>query len=341
MSESLPRDGSAAGKQASSHPRSSATPGVRSDLAAQDTAAAGQPEAPAQRLPAGVGLTSLAVADARARERDRADPLFDDPFAHLFVQAAGAAFDPPDTGGLDIRAMRADYVSVRTHYFDDALLTASADGCRQVVVLAAGLDTRAFRLAWPAGTRLFELDVADVLAFKEPVLARANAAPTAERHVITADLRDDWTVPLRAAGFDPSQSTAWLAEGILMYLPEADRDTLLVRLTTCSAPGSHLALEPAAWLVGADLGESLARGVMDASITQRLANRLRQPNPVSADPSIADPVAWLAGHGWRADVVDVTQKFVEYGRAAPAMFMTISSAGPRRLASAVLTPRAS
>ena len=290
------------------------------------------------RLPAGIGLTALAVADARAREHDRPDPLFDDPFAHLFVDAAGADFAPPSTqGGLDIRAMRADYVSVRTRYFDDAVLAATADGCTQVVILAAGLDTRAFRVPWPPGTRVFELDVADVLAFKEPVLAAAGARPTClERHAIVADLRDDWTMPLRAAGFNPGIPTAWLAEGILMYLPEADRDTLLDRLTACSAAGSHLALEPAAWLDSANLGESLARGVMDAGAMQRLASRLRRPEPATAaDASVADPAAWLARHGWNADVVDVSRKFVEYGRAVPGLFGAVSNAGLRRLASAV------
>ena len=134
-----------------------------------------------ESLPAGVGLTALAVADARARETDRPDRLFDDPFAHLFIDHAGAAFTPvPSEGGVDIRAMRAEYVAIRTRYFDDALLTATAAGCRQVVLLAAGLDTRAFRLAWPGATHLFELDVPDVLAFKSRVLDAHQAQPTSE-----------------------------------------------------------------------------------------------------------------------------------------------------------------
>src|SRR5262249_54799214 len=125
-----------------------------------------------QPLPRGVGLTALSVADARARESARPDRLFDDPFAQLFVDAAGAEFAPPSTANaIDIRAARAEYVAIRTRFFDDELRAACAAGCRQVVVLAAGLDTRAFRLEWPVGARLFELDVAEVLAFKERVLA--------------------------------------------------------------------------------------------------------------------------------------------------------------------------
>jgi methyltransferase (TIGR00027 family) len=289
----------------------------------------------AENLPAGIGLTALAVADARARETERPDRLFEDPFAHLFVDAAGAAFDPaPTEGAIDIRAMRAEYVAVRTRYFDDALLAATAAGCRQVVLLAAGLDTRAFRLRWPAATRLFEVDVADVLAFKARVLAAHQAQPTCERRVVEVDLREDWPAALREAGWHPDQPTAWLAEGILMYLAEPERDALLSRLTAGSAPGSHLALELPAWQVNPQLAESIARGVVDRATLADVASAMPAREAGASERSIADPAAWLSRHGWTPRVDAVADLFVACGRATPGAFANLAGSGPRRLARA-------
>ena len=289
-----------------------------------------------QPLPRGVGLTALSVADARARESARLDRLFDDPFAQLFVDAAGAEFAPPSTANaIDIRAARAEYVAIRTRFFDDELRAACAAGCRQVVVLAAGLDTRAFRLEWPVGARLFELDVAEVLAFKERVLVDHCATPTCERRVVVADLREDWPATLRAAGFAPAHPTAWLAEGILMYLAEPERDALLDAIGACSAPASRLALEPPVWQVSAEMSEKIARGVVDRAELARVAAAVMPQVPPPRDPSIADPRAWLVRHGWQAHIYDVAERFHAYGRATPMMFSPAAANMPaRRLATA-------
>ena len=92
---------------------------------------------------------------------------------------------------------------------------------RQIVIPAAGLDSRAYRLAWPDGTVVFELDQPQVLEFKHEVLAGSGDAPTAERREIAVDLRDDWPQALRRSGFDPSRPSAWIVEGLLVYLPAA------------------------------------------------------------------------------------------------------------------------
>src|SRR5947208_1787873 len=160
--------------------------------------------------PRGVSRTALLMAVLRTAEGKRADLLVDDPLAPAFVAAAGggdtpaAALLPPGASG---------FLAIRTRFFDDAVLAACAAGVRQVVLLGAGLDARAFRLAWPPGVRLFELDLPELFAFKEPVVARAT--PKCTRIVVPVDMRADWTGPLTAAGFDGAAPTAWLAEGLL------------------------------------------------------------------------------------------------------------------------------
>jgi O-methyltransferase involved in polyketide biosynthesis len=157
----------------------------------------------------GVGETALGAAMMRARESLRPDRLFDDPYADAFVAAAPEAFadGPADSDNGALAALEAAFSSavvVRTRFYDDYLLAACAAGCRQVVLLAAGLDTRAFRLNWPDRVRLFELDLPEVLAFKEGVLARRRAAPRCARTALPVDLREDWPAQLTDAGFEPS-----------------------------------------------------------------------------------------------------------------------------------------
>jgi methyltransferase (TIGR00027 family) len=159
----------------------------------------------------GVGKTSLGVARVRARESQREDRLFDDPYAQAFVDAAPGAFPGrrPETGGqraalgplASLGAALHAHVVIRTRFFDGYLTAAATAGCGQVVLLAAGLDTRAFRLAWPAGARLFELDLPDVLTFKESVLAACGAVPRCERVTVPAGLREDWPRALASSGF--------------------------------------------------------------------------------------------------------------------------------------------
>src|ERR1700742_68840 len=136
-----------------------------------------------------------------------------------------------------------DNMAARTKFFDEFFLDATNAGIKQVVILASGLDARAYRLQWPAGTVVYEVDQPQVIEFKTRTLEDLGAAPTAERRVVAVDLRDDWPTALRAAGFDPSQPSAWSAEGLLGYLPPEAQDRLLDTITELSAPGSRIATE--------------------------------------------------------------------------------------------------
>jgi methyltransferase (TIGR00027 family) len=141
------------------------------------------------------------------------------------------------------RKTRTEQMAVRTRFFDDYFTSATAAGMRQAVILASGLDTRAYRLAWPAGTVVYEIDQPRVIEFKTSTLADLGATPTAELRTIAIDLRDDWPAALRAGGFDVDQPTAWSAEGLLPYLPSEAQDRLFDNITALSAPGSQLATE--------------------------------------------------------------------------------------------------
>jgi methyltransferase (TIGR00027 family) len=134
-------------------------------------------------------------------------------------------------------------MAVRTKFYDEFFLDATSAGIRQAVILASGLDSRAYRLAWPDGTTVYEIDQPQVIDFKSRTLAEMGAQPTAHRRTVAIDLRDDWPAALRAAGFDPDQPTAWSAEGLLGYLPPEAQDRLLDTITALSAPGSRIATE--------------------------------------------------------------------------------------------------
>ncbi|AOW92676.1 hypothetical protein BFN03_08145 [Rhodococcus sp. WMMA185] len=193
-----------------------------------------------------VGKTALSVARARAEESTRADRLFDDPYASAFVEAApeSAPELPTDSEGANrLRHDLSTHIVTRTRFFDTYLLDSCTHGCRQVALLAAGLDTRAFRLDWPDGVRLFEVDRADVLGFKRDVLDAAGAAPRCERTIVEADLSEGWVEPLLAAGFDRTVPTAWLAEGLMVYLSAEDAARLFAAIGDLSASGSRLSFE--------------------------------------------------------------------------------------------------
>jgi methyltransferase (TIGR00027 family) len=219
-------------------------------------------------LASSVGATATMVAAARA-VASRADrPLINDPFAEPLVRAVGVdllarlangELDPNElndlndaadvqdgaTGSAGAMSRMTDNMAVRTKFFDEFFLDATKAGIKQVVILASGLDSRAYRLAWPAGTVVYEVDQPQVTEFKTRTLAGLGAAPTADRRVVAIDLRDDWPTALRAAGFDPDQPTAWSAEGLLGYLPPEAQDRLLDTITELSASGSRFATESA------------------------------------------------------------------------------------------------
>lgn len=227
----------------------------------------------------GVGLTALGVAMVRALESERADRLFDDPYARAFLEALPGVFPTPDTVSGPMARLGAAFSAsgvLRTRFFDDYLLGA---GLGQVVLLAAGLDTRAYRLAWPPGTRVFEVDLPDVLEFKDSVLA--SAAPRCERTAVPANLRGPWTRDLAASGFSPDEPAAWLAEGLLVYLTAEEVAGLFTGIGELSAPGSALSFETGGRLL------DRARRVPGMRAVRELWKG-----------GIEDPAGWLAGHGW-------------------------------------------
>jgi methyltransferase (TIGR00027 family) len=213
-------------------------------------------------LATSVGATATMVAAARAVATRAARPLINDPYAEPLVSAVGVdllarlatgELDPAElndvhdgtTGSAGAMSRMADNMAVRTKFFDEFFLDATKAGVQQVVILASGLDARAYRLDWPAGTVVYEVDQPEVIEFKTRTLADLGAAPTAERRVVAVDLRDDWPTALCTAGFDPTQPSAFSAEGLLGYLPPEAQDRLLDTITELSAPGSRLATESA------------------------------------------------------------------------------------------------
>lgn len=198
----------------------------------------------------GVGLTALMVAAARAIETHRHDPLAQDVYAEHFVRSAPASAnwpvrlqDVPDGEANPLWGRLARYFGLRTRVLDDFILESTGKGARQVVLLGAGLDTRAYRLNWPAGCRIYELDRPGILAFKGDVLDELGATPNTDRVAIGADLSADWSDALTGAGFDPTTPCAWLAEGVLFYLPSTAERHVLDTVARLSAPGSAFAYE--------------------------------------------------------------------------------------------------
>ena len=200
-----------------------------------------------------VGATATMVAASRAIASQGPDPLLDDPLADPLVRAVGlppfirlldgeVSFDDGDDPS-HARRTRVEQMAVRTRFFDDFFIAATEAGVRQAVILASGLDTRAYRLRWPVGTVVYEIDQPQVIDFKTSTLADLGANPTAQRRTVSIDLRDDWPTALRQQGFDVSQPAAWSAEGLLPYLPPEAQDRLFDNITALSAPGSQLATE--------------------------------------------------------------------------------------------------
>ncbi|MDQ0790841.1 methyltransferase (TIGR00027 family) [Streptomyces sp. B3I8] len=272
--------------------------------------------------PSGVWATAVGVARVRARESARENPLFRDPLAQAFAAAGGVwPSSPPlpdDEGARRRWSAVAFSIVIRTKFLDDLLRRASASGIRQVVLLGAGMDSRAFRMDWPEGTRLFEVDTAAPLDFKASVLRQEGAVARCERITVTVDLRDDWPGALAAAGHDPTLPTVWIAEGLLIYLPQDAVELLLGRIGARSAAGSRM---------GLTLGSSgvIERFAADATPGSTASMW------VSEMPD--DPVGWLAGHGWEAETHTVRERAAAYGR--PVNTPPRRGEGPGGLVSAV------
>ena len=270
-------------------------------------------------LASSVGATATSVAASRALASRGPDPLIEDPYAATLVKAVGLPhFVKVAEGQLDVddplfsARQMCEHIAVRTRFFDQLFIDACAAGIRQAVILASGLDTRAFRLAWPAGTVVFEIDQPAVIDFKTQVLTEAGATPAAERRTIGVDLRDDWPRAVRDGGFDPGQPTAWIAEGLLIYLPPDGQDRLLNAVTELSTPGSRLATEhmDAQALTGDWAKAMTERG-------RRLGSTIDLTELFYTGPrnSAADH---LRAQGWSVTVQPNSDAYVANGFAPPA-----------------------
>ncbi len=278
-----------------------------------------------------MGATALSIARARAVESASDTPLFTDPYAGFFVDAAIEAGWQPPFAAETLAAVSAEpviaaqmaaltaYVAARTRYFDEFFTTAGANGVDQVVILAAGLDTRAWRLPWISATAIYELDQPKVLEFKSGVLAQHRARPAARYLPVPVDLRHDWPAALRAHGFDPARPTAWLAEGLLPYLSAADQDLLFDRIDGLSAASSRLAVEA----FGPDFfdPQRLARRRMtlQAATEAATARGLKVPETEALwylEPR-TDVARWLEDRGWEVDAVESRDLMDRYHRHAP------------------------
>lgn len=272
-----------------------------------------------------VGYTALLVAGWRALHAMSSQPLVRDEFAKHFIAASadpyltGLLADPGTSEGAT--AFPRLY-GVQTRFFDEFFRSAVALGIRQAVIVAAGLDSRAYRLDWPSGTTVFEIDQRKVLEFKVRVLAEQAAEPTAERKGVAADLRDDWSVPLRAAGFNPHSRTVWSVEGVLPYLTNDAQNLLFTRVDQLSAPGSRLA-------IGA-LGSGLDQDQLSAlEATYPGLNKSGDVDFAALtydEQTKTKPAQWLAEHGWTVDPVRTNPELqVEYGRTPLEVDLRIDS----------------
>jgi methyltransferase (TIGR00027 family) len=300
-----------------------------------------------------VGATALGVAAARAAETESENPLINDPFARVFVDAAGeglwSLYSNPKLLAKavelepDVRnriQLMIDFMATRTAFFDEFFLGAADSGIRQVVILAAGLDARTWRLPWPDGTVVYELDQPKVLEFKSNTLREHGASPMARLMNVPIDLRQDWPKALREAGFDPSRPAVWSAEGLVRYLPARAQDLLFERIHALSAQGSWLASNvPGAGFTDPDV---VRRQREDMKRMRAAAAKLVNAEITDFDdlwyPEERRAVdGWLSEHGWDVTAATFSDLMARYGRSVPqgaedAMPPTLYVSAQRRAA---------
>lgn len=263
-----------------------------------------------------VGSTALFVAAARALEARKPDPLAVDPYAEVFCRAVGGTWaDVLDGKAPDNKLMTefgthfVNFQGARTRYFDAYFARAVAAGVRQIVIIAAGLDSRAYRLDWPDGTVIYELDQPQVLEFKRGVLAGRGDKSRAKRVEIAVDLRGDWPQALRDNGFDDTRPAAFIAEGLMIYLPATAQGELFRGIDALAAPGSFVAIEE-----GEPMPDEVFQRVRaaekaeggDAMFFQLIYNEL-----------FARAEDWFGGQGWDATGTPLAEYLEQVGRALP------------------------
>lgn len=245
-------------------------------------------------LATSVGATATMVAAQRALAASPELALIDDPYAAPLVRAVGLdAYTRLVDGQIPVEEdsefdpeQMARGMACRTRFYDQFFLDATRSGIGQVVILASGLDARAYRLPWPTGTVVYEVDMPEVIEFKTATLSSLGAEPSTERRTVAVDLRDDWAAALRAAGFDEQVPSAWSAEGLLVYLPDDAQDALFDHITDFSVPGSRLAFE----------------FVPDTAIfaDERWRSHVRRMSELGLDIDLND----LVYHGQRSHIID-------------------------------------
>jgi methyltransferase (TIGR00027 family) len=276
-------------------------------------------------LASSVGATATFVASGRAMATKDPRGLINDPFAEPLVRAVGLDFftkmldDELDISAIEDAAARKqamiDGMAVRTKYYDDYFINATNGGVRQAVILASGLDARAYRLPWPAGTVVYELDQPQVIDFKTTTLAGIGAEPLATRRTIPIDLRQDWPAALKAAGLDLTAPIAWLAEGLLIYLPPDAQDRLFDNITELSVPGSTVATEFVPGII--DFDADRVRDTIASSFLRDQGIDVDMPSLVYAGER-NHVVDYLRGKGWDVEGVTRAELFVRNGIDAPA-----------------------
>jgi methyltransferase (TIGR00027 family) len=268
-----------------------------------------------------VGSTALFVAAARALEAQKPDPLAVDPFAEIFCRAVGGQWadvlDGVEDEGPTYSRLRSDFgeffvnfQGARTKYFDAYFNQAAQAGVRQIVLLAAGLDSRAYRRPWPDGTVVFELDQPRVLEFKREVLARHGDVPTAERREIAVDLREDWSRALRDHGFDPSKPSAWVVEGLLIYLPAAAQEQLFSGIDELASSGSWLAVEESV-----PMPQAVFKAKRDE---ERAAGHENTFFTLVYNEQHAPAESYFSSRGWTAATTPLSEYLRQVGRPIPA-----------------------
>jgi methyltransferase (TIGR00027 family) len=277
-------------------------------------------------LATSVGATATMVAAARAIATKADTPLIEDRFAEPLVRAVGVDFftrwvageiDAADVD-LDESSWKLghmpDAMAARTRFFDEFFRDAVQAGIRQAVILASGLDSRAYRLAWPADMTVFEVDQPEVIEFKTNTLAGLGAVPTADRRTVAIDLRQDWPTALREAGLDTSRPTAWIAEGLFGYLPPAAQDQLLDNITALSAEGSHFACE--ATPDRPDIDKERARDLMRKASAKWREHGLEMDfSDLGFEGERNDAATYLQNLGWRTVGTPMTQLLADNGLA--------------------------
>jgi len=264
-----------------------------------------------------VGATALGIAWARSQESTSECPLYTDPYAQVFIdEAIARGWELPQRHLAELIRSISGYAASRTKWFDEFFIAAGAGGIEQAVILAAGLDARAWRLPWNDGSVVYEIDQPKVLAFKADTLRAHGAQPAARYVPVPVDLRHDWPNALQAAGFDASEPTAWAAEGLLPYLPADGQDLLFERITDLSAQGSRVAVE------------AFGAGFFDPEYLASRRERVRQLREQAGVPDDAPDVAdlwfieertevtdWFSSHGWEVSAIDAADLMTRFNRA--------------------------